>query len=443
MLRAIVCFAVLLCCAPVSAAVWYCDPVNGSAKGDGSSEKPWGSLESIVRSINVADATVGKVRAGDTLKLRSGNHGRVIMQPGKVNGQTVNPYAGAKMTVIEADKGHTPILDSFLGQAIGNWTFRDLTVLMTPQSIKAGIMLRIGDSNDILVERVTVRQVEDINQWTQQEWHDKTPSYGMWYSGKTIVIRKCLINGVHNGCGLDGDKVTFEDNVIEGFLNDGMNVSSGNTLIARNRITDQMEGLDDNHHDGIQVFDLTGEGRSNLTIRDNYIARSTGKYKAIPTVAVASDYDVLQGIVLFNGVWRKVVVENNVVISTAYNGIVLSGAKDSVIRGNTVISQSQLSSWVCVRDNRDGDPTESVICERNLSPSYLIMSKQGVTARENYSYDKPLPSWNHADCKQLDPTKTFYFYDRQRGIYDLGIRPESPAADKQVLVTTPGAGARQ
>jgi hypothetical protein len=55
------------------AATYYCDPVAGNTRtGDGSSENPWGTLQSVVAAGYFNGV---KIKSGDTLRLGTGFHG--------------------------------------------------------------------------------------------------------------------------------------------------------------------------------------------------------------------------------------------------------------------------------------------------------------------------------------------------------------------------------
>ena len=87
-----------LCCVTraVTAADFYVDPDHGSAAGDGSAAHPWRSLQTVfddglvetrdwpsypyVPGMTLVTVNAGApVRAGDTIWLRSGYHGDVVV----------------------------------------------------------------------------------------------------------------------------------------------------------------------------------------------------------------------------------------------------------------------------------------------------------------------------------------------------------------------------
>ncbi len=125
----------LFAAAPVGAADFYVDPVNGSDSGAGSASNPWRTLEAVIAANRIETrswaslpyqpgmslVTVNPgapVKAGDTLWLRSGYHGAVVIQ---------GAYNAAPITVA-AQTGHVPRLRSLLVQSAQNWVFRGLSV---------------------------------------------------------------------------------------------------------------------------------------------------------------------------------------------------------------------------------------------------------------------------------------------------------------------------
>ena len=119
----------LLClAAPAGATDFYVDPVSGSDGGDGSAAHPWRTLQAVVEAHLVETrnweslpyqpgkqlVTVNAgapVKAGDTLWLRTGYHGAVVIS---------GAYNALPITVA-AQSGHTPRLASLLVRSAQNW----------------------------------------------------------------------------------------------------------------------------------------------------------------------------------------------------------------------------------------------------------------------------------------------------------------------------------
>jgi hypothetical protein len=115
----------LLLATPLSpAASFYIDPVQGSDDGDGSAAHPWRSLQAVFDDGLVATQDWpdypyadgmqlvpvhpdAPVRAGDTLWLRSGYHGDLLVQ---------HAYNSAPIT-IAAEPGQAPQVRSLVVQA--------------------------------------------------------------------------------------------------------------------------------------------------------------------------------------------------------------------------------------------------------------------------------------------------------------------------------------
>src|SRR5688572_13590150 len=106
----------LLCAAsPALAGDFFVDPVSGSNAGDGSSANPWRTLQAVVAAnlietrnwqslpyqpgLSLVTVNPGApVKAEDTLWLRSGYHGQVVIQ---------GAYNASAITVA-AQPGHVP-----------------------------------------------------------------------------------------------------------------------------------------------------------------------------------------------------------------------------------------------------------------------------------------------------------------------------------------------
>jgi hypothetical protein len=87
-------------------AMFYCDPAKGSAQGEGSAERPWRTIEEVLKArlIQLGDKQgkpanpTAPVKPGDTVLLRSGWHG-VLHIAGGFNDEFIT---------LAAEQGQTP-----------------------------------------------------------------------------------------------------------------------------------------------------------------------------------------------------------------------------------------------------------------------------------------------------------------------------------------------
>src|SRR5262249_53561926 len=149
--------SVLLCCTALGARAsdFYVDPVNGSDAGDGSAANPWRSLQSLfddglietqdwpdypyedgMQLVPVNDGA--PVRAGDTIWLRSGYHGDLVIE---------HAYNTAPIT-IAAEAGESPHIRSLTVQAAQNWIVSGLSISPSYAATLDSIdMVEISDHN--------------------------------------------------------------------------------------------------------------------------------------------------------------------------------------------------------------------------------------------------------------------------------------------------------
>jgi hypothetical protein len=428
-----------------TADVFYCDPVNGSTpttskdvgKGDGTQEKPWGTFESVIKArlINGADRTKAKIHAGDTVKLLTGNHGKISFQS--------DEYKNTAEIIVEAGEGEAPVISQLSTKFSKNWTFRGITFQRPSDSTGPGFMLFRGiEVTDYNVEQCRFQSIEDATVWTDSDWETRCAQYGLWLSGTNITAVDNNFYAIENCVYVEGDQILVDNNRIEFFLNDGIEHCASNLKITRNRITDQYN-LASNifHHDGIQGWSLKGIHQKNIVIDSNFVARSTGKYKTIQPISSA----VFQGISIFDGPFSKVTISNNVVMASASHAIALYGCTDSVIERNTVIYQGITPLKPCWIGVFVGKPKwgavvpKNITVLRNIAPTYAL-TPTGVNLENNFSFKAPGKPYQTATTI-VDPSKTFVKYVPETAVFDLTIRDDSPAAGK--IVRIDGAGARQ
>lgn len=433
---------------PVGQA-WYCDPINGvtpttpkdAALGDGSKERPWGTLESVIkrRLVNGADATKGKIHAGDTIKLMSGNHGRVSFQAPE--------YQCTSDITVESADGESPTIQQVAIKFAKNWTWRGIT-FQPPSDItgKGFMIFRATEVSGFTFDQCRLQSVEDATVWKDCDWETRCAQFGLWVSGDNITITGCNVYAVENCISIDsGRDIVVDRNKCEMFLNDGIQHCASNLRITRNRITDQYN-LASNlfHHDGIQGWSNKGVHQRHVVIDSNFVARSTGKYKSIPPVSSA----VFQGISIFDGAFSEVTISNNIVMATASHGIALYGCTDSTIERNTVIYQGMTQNKPCWIGVFVGKPKwgavvpSGIVVRNNIAPTYTTNAAQGVKLDNNFAFKVPGKPWQ-ASFQVVDPVKTFARYEPATATFDLSIRDDSPAAGAVIVTRGPGAGARQ
>ena len=422
---------------------FYCDPVHGSTpvnaketgKGDGSKEKPWGTFESLIklRLVNGADPSKGKIHAGDTIKLMSGDHGKVSFQSAE--------YQNTSDITVESEEGESPTLSQVSVKFAKNWTFRGIT-FRCPESIGKGYMLFRGvEVSGFTFDQCRFQSIEDATVWSDDDWTTKCAQYGLWLSGEDCTVTGCHFYAVENCLAIDGANYLVDGNRAEFFLNDGIEFCVSNSRITRNRIHDQYN-LASNifHHDGIQGWSLKGVHQKNIVIDSNFVARSTGKYKSIPPVSSA----VFQGISIFDGPFSDVTISNNVVMATASHGIALYGCTDSTIERNTVIYQGQNPAKPCWIGVFVGKPKwgavepSNIKIRNNIAPTYAL-TKMGVELENNFSFKAPGKPYQ-TSVTIVDPSRTFRRFEPAAAVFDLTVKEDSPAAGR--VIRQNGAGAQ-
>lgn len=92
---------------------FYVDPSAGSVNNNGSANAPWSTLSAVITAGLFTNNTI---KAGDTVYLRSGNHGSITL-----NGQN------ADFITIAADAGATPVITS-VNITGSKWIVKGLTI---------------------------------------------------------------------------------------------------------------------------------------------------------------------------------------------------------------------------------------------------------------------------------------------------------------------------
>ena len=372
---------------PAAAASFYIDPVNGSEAGDGSASAPWRSLQSVLDNgriesrdwpsypytagMSLVTVNAGApVKAGDTLWLRDGYYGDVVVQ---------HLYNTAPI-MIAAQAGQTPRLRSLLVQSAQNWVLRGLSISPSHAAVNTPTtMVRINDHNffgptsDIELADSELFSVADASSWNAQDWIDR-PSSGIDIGAAHISVHDNRLRNLRFGISVGGADASVRRNLIDGFSADGLRGLGDRGLFEYNRVQNVKVGdpPDANHDDGFQSWSVGagGVGTGEVTgvvLRGNVFINSTDPNDPLR--------NSMQGIGCFDGFFVNWVVENNVVITDHWHGMSFYGMRDSRIVNNTVIDmngQSPGPPWIMVHAHKDGRPSSNILVRNNLATDYSL-----------------------------------------------------------------------
>lgn len=401
---------------------FYVDPVTGDDSNDGSTSKPWKSLQSVFDSKKIQsrnweklpykeDAKLisinqeGRVRGGDTIWLRTGNHGVLTIK---------NCYNTETIT-IAAEKGNTPCFNSILIRSGSNWALKGLHIQPEPGA-KKRTMIDLdshgwsGPVNDITIEDCDLKSVEDSSGWTAEDWN-RFACNGIDADGTRITVRNNKLKNVNFGISVSASHALVENNSIANFCGDGMRGLGNHSVFQYNTVKNCFD-VNDNHDDGFQSWASEDRKAGRGEVVDIVLRGNTIINYEDPNQPHRGP---LQGIGCFDGIYRDFVIENNLIIVDQWHGITLLGAKNCRIINNTVVdpnTERPGPPWIMIGPHKNGTPSEGCIIRNNIASS----SKAGKGC-EKMTVDHNLPA------KELSEI----FIDPAKG--DLRLKKESPALD--------------
>jgi hypothetical protein len=274
----------------------------------------------------------------------------------------------------------------------------------------------------------TLYSQRDVSNWTTDDWL-KSGSKGIYYEGECAIITGNTLKNLRRGMIISGDKILISHNEIDYYVDDGIDFTSGNTVISHNRVINHCgKCKDGNHNDGIQGWTVDGKANKNVTIDSNLILESTGKYPEIPLLPTAIEPDGIQGMFISDGRWENVTVTNNVVGAAYFHGMTLCGFSNSIVANNTVVKQSnnaKITPQLGVNESGDKIPVDNVIVRNNIAHRFNL-SPVGVVQDHNISLS--MPQTNSRELGRFSigsPRKMFVNYDLKKGPFDLTLREDS------------------
>ena len=453
---------------------FYIDPVNGSRRNNGSAEHPWRNLQEVLNDGLIASSTYrtpyhpgdalqassrrGVVQPGDVLYLRSGDQGEVTLR-GAYN---------ARFITVAAAPGALPVIRKLNIYSGSHWDFEGMRFESlnstgvyaqggTPKPdyylVKMTAAGFQGPLDNIVIENSTFQSAEDVSKWSQQDWMEKRAS-GLFLSAamaaKDAQGGRCF-SFIHNvfrniGFGIaayNATSVLIDHNTFDHFVDDGIDYGANQMFISYNTITNSIDDGDGFHRDGMQGQPYWGEAEvlNDIVFNANTIINQT--YSNLPFPGY------LQGIDTFDGIWNRVKVSNNVIITNAYHGIAFYGVNEIEIINNTVMADAlpgksptggepnsyavyqQGKTWITIHGGKDGRPSTKMVVRNNIADVFslnqlgLIADHNIVATDATKHYDAMPPGT--ARPLLASPDDLFVAFDPVRMNYNLHLRKHSQA----------------
>ena len=366
--------AIVLNCGRARAATYYSDPIAGTAQGDGSAKAPWPKLEAMVKA-----GRLPQLHAGDTLLLRSGNHGSV-----KFSGDNETPIT------IAAESGKTPQLGRLEVDGGKGWVLKGLTISpsFAATSYKTNIvtLAERGAGEGIVLQDCFIYTALDSSKWTKDDWMNAYNGVFAGRNGTHLTLRNNYILNTRFGVTMGAPESLCEGNVIANFSGDGLRLTRDDITaqynVIKNSYLSATDG-DGNHDDLIQCF-LFNKGTG--TVKGVTVAGNILIGNEDPNQPFLSSP---QGLGFFDGPLVDFDVENNVVISNTYHGISLYDAVNCKILGNAVkaASTQKMMPWIMLNTKNKGGSSGNVV-KNNMARAFELKADASVVAENNVPVDE-------------------------------------------------------
>ncbi|MFZ5710274.1 MAG: choice-of-anchor Q domain-containing protein [Pseudomonadota bacterium] len=332
---------------------------------------PWKSLQQLLDS--------GQVKGGDRIFLMDGYHGPLVVRNMNFNSPVL----------IAASPGATAQADSILVANSRNIIFRDLKVWPTSTTSTSAIVRSYPDTSDLAFVNLDVRGGPDAGNymsWSLAEWRDGLRT-GMLIQGARQTITGTRVTAVQHGILATGDDDLLDGNIIDGFAGDGMRALGDRSIVRKNRVQNCIDIQDKQHRDGFQTYSIGSDGKVGTGTQYGLVVEGNKIFEWTSPVANPLRCR-LQGISMFDGMYDNFRIENNVVVVSAYHGLTVAGALNSVIRQNTVVNpsgQPARNPWIRIAYHKNGTPPRNTEVVNNLA-SYIVVpdnASLGIRAANN------------------------------------------------------------
>lgn len=424
-------FLLFLCLLSLSSGArnYYSDPVTGSMSNVGSFNAPWGSLSSIFSANKT-------FQAGDTLFLRTGQHGYALIKGNNTGYVTIMPQPGEQPVISRIRVSASSSISA------SYWKLYQLLVQSEATGNNATpsyYLIEIYPYADhITVSHCTLASSLNTSVWNRDDWRNRCNN-GLFTRGRLQAGHRIEYNQIKNvafGMAVASSNTVVRGNTIEYFTNDGVRILGSHILYEYNRVSDLVKVMTtaENHDDLFQSFTYAagGAGQDTLkrdTIRNNIFICASDTTRAFRGPA--------QGIGCFDGEYLEWLVENNLVLTDHWHGISMYGAVRCTIRNNTVMdpylrtpadpfdpnpSGANIGpTWISINRKNGASPSSENLVINNLVANNVIFADPSMGQGVNNVIMGALTNYSR------------YFVDvadfSAPALFDLHLKPGSPAID--------------
>jgi parallel beta-helix repeat protein len=422
----------------VIANKFYIDPVNGSNTGDGSVNLPWATIEDVITGnliesyeyqtpYDTANPQLviknqgAPVKAGDTLLLFSGFHGKIYIE-NYINFDYIN---------IIAANNQTPIISEIHLKSAKKWNIEGLTVSTEPYGYYPNDKLVFleshnwfGPVSDIIISGCDIYST--ATPWaTSDDWVNKA-SDGIVVIADSVEVKNNFLTNIRFGISMQGDYIKSTGNTISNFSADGIRLLGSYNLIEKNTIKNCYD-VDENHDDGIQAFTTGGIVVDYNIIRQNIILNYEDPNQDL--------LGPLQGIGCFDGPYSHWLIENNLIVVDHWHGISLYDADNCKIINNTVIDPtpdvSPGPSWIRI-DYESNTSCDSCVVRNNAVNSLSLVAD--VVSSNN----QILQSYSDYDSNFVDYANYDFHLISTSNLIDAGTFVDAPVVDIENTIRPQG-----
>ena len=326
-------------------ALISCAPGNSAAIRDGAALK----------------AALDGAKGGETFRLAAASFGDVALTKRRFE---------KPVTLVSDDAARPATLERVRLSGVSGLHFRDLAIggpkrAGEPEFAK---LAEIRDSADIRLDGVHVHGSLD-----------KDPGNDIWgvlFSDcADVTVMRSRFEEVFRALVFQRARdVEIAHNSFTMIRSDGIDIDSVQTLrIDGNRFS-SFHPVRDDHADAIQFWNINGPPSTDITVSNNVLLEGEGTGPQGIFISTAR-----------SGRFQRVRVLNNLLYSSgAWHGILVEGADDVVVRGNTTLSRRDDDKifWINLTDvsgaELDGNVTERVI----------LKNVTGLTMGKNLDLEK-------------------------------------------------------